>query len=100
MATSREMKEVYDAMERICFETAELLKALDDMMEKRGFTFTKSELRWEMSKAVDKPNSWLPYFSQRIYRKKENNNKAIGVNIMFKTFAPDNNIFFILERAE
>jgi len=95
MATSREMKEVYDAMERICFETGDLLKALDDLMQKQGFTFTKTELRWDMSKAVDKPDSWLPYFSQRIYRKMPNDEKVIGVNIMFKTFAPDNKLFFI-----
>lgn len=95
MATSREMKEIYDSMERICIETGELLKALDDLMIKQGFRPTGTALRWDTSDSINNPDGWLPYFSQRMYRKETNTNRAVGVNIIFKDPDLENKIFFI-----
>jgi len=94
MPNAKEMKEVYDAMERICIETSEVLKALDDLMNKQGFGPTGTALRWEQSGILKYPESWMPYFSQRMYRKKKEMARAIGINIMFKDQKLDNKIVF------
>lgn len=84
MATGLEMKEVYDLMKRICIETSNLLKVINDLFEEEGFEAVGgSAVMWERSNHYRYPEYWLPYFMQRVFVKEEGSRKGIGINIMF-----------------
>jgi hypothetical protein len=87
--------EIYEALEGICRETSELFKAIDQLMVKKRFV-TFSYFRWDTSEAIDNPEGWLPYFSQRMYRREQGNPKlAIGINLMMKDEECQNRIPFL-----
>jgi hypothetical protein len=84
MATGKEIKELYDMMKKVCQETSKLLIIINDMIENEGFKAVgDGSVMWGKSNHYRYPDYWLPYFFQRVFIKKGNSKKGIGVNIMF-----------------
>jgi len=94
MITDSQIMQVYAAMEKICNEVNSMMVALDDLMKGKKFE-QFSPLRWETSEAIGAPGYWLPYFSQRQYRKKGHLKRAAGFQILLKDNTTDNSIPFI-----
>lgn len=84
MATGHEIKEIYDMMKTVCQETSKLLIVINDMMESKGFSAAgDSSVMFGKSAHYRYPDYWLPFFLQRVFTKRKNSNKGIGVNITF-----------------
>lgn len=84
MATGNEIKEIYDMMKTVCQETSKLMIVINDMMESEGFMAVgDSSVMFGKSAHYRYPDYWLPYFLQRVFTKKKNSKKGIGVNITF-----------------
>lgn len=84
MTVGKEIKEIYDMMKTICQETSKLMIVINDMMESEGFLpVGDSSVMFGKSSHYRSPDYWLPYFLQRVFTKKENSKKGIGVNITF-----------------
>jgi len=83
LTKDEEIFQIYSALEKICFEINDLFLAIDQLMNKRKYT-PFSSLRWDMAESLWKPAQWLPYFSQRMYKKENDNSRAIGLNILMK----------------
>ena len=95
MATKdEEIFQIYSSLEKICFEINDLFIAIDQLMNKRKY-IAFSSLRWDMAESLWKPAQWLPYFSQRMYKKENENRYAIGVNLLMKDDSCKNKIPFI-----
>ena len=82
------------ALEKICVEINDLFLAIDELMSKRGYT-PFSLLRWVISKSLTGGDDWLPYFSQRMYKKENDNNRAIGLNLIMKDDNCRNKILYL-----
>jgi len=95
MIKGSEIYQIYDAMERICIDLNSIVVALDQIMQHHGF-IPHNGLRWDTSEALNSPILWLPYFTQRTYRKGNKTKKVIGVNILFKDRDFDNKIPFVV----
>lgn len=90
-----EIFQIYSALEKICMEINDLFLAIDELMRKRGYN-PFSQLRWEIhNKSLTGGDDWLPYFSQRMYHKNNDNSRAIGLNLIMKDDDCNNRIPFI-----
>ncbi len=94
MTTSKEIYMVYENMEKICKEVDAMFTAIDQIMNKNSFNQYSGDLRWDTSKSLGNPTAWLPYFSQRLY-KKNDKKKVLGVNLLIKDPNCENRIPFI-----
>lgn len=94
MTTSKEIYVVYENMEKICKEVDAMFTAIDQIMNKNSFNQYSGDLRWDTSKSLGNPTAWLPYFTQRLYRKNDKK-KVLGVNLLIKDFNCENRIPFI-----
>jgi hypothetical protein len=98
MATGREIKQIYDAMKRICRETSQMLTVIHDNFGRQGFVIAtkNSSVMWGTSSSYSSPDYWLPYFQQILFAPKEksNPNRAVGINILFDDPELDNVIPF------
>lgn len=57
---------------------------INDMMENEGYMAVgDSSVMFGKSAHYRYPDYWLPYFLQRVFTKKKNSKKGIGVNITF-----------------
>jgi hypothetical protein len=86
MANGREIKQIYDAMKRICSESSQMLKVIRDNFDEKSFKcLNASKVMWDTSKAIDDGTYWLPYFQQLLFVPKDQiaPKKALGVNILF-----------------
>ena len=70
MATGREIKQVYNAMKRICGEASQILTVIHDNFGKRGFVINSGSksVMWDRTSSYDDPNRWLPYFQQIVFK--------------------------------
>ena len=85
MATKdEEIFQIYSALEKICVEINDLFSAIDESMDKNNFEpFSSNRLRWDAVETLGSPSFWLPFFSQRIYQKREkDSNYMLGLNLM------------------
>ena len=94
MITDEDIYDVYNAFEKVCIEINDIITALDQIMKGRDFIPLNSALRWGTSAVIGNPTYWLPYFSQRLY-KKNDNNKIIGFQVLLKDHNSNNKIPFI-----
>jgi hypothetical protein len=78
-----EIFKIYSSVEKICFEINDLFIAINQLMNKRKY-ISFSALRWDITKSLGSPAMWLPYFSQGMYKKENNNRRAIGINLLIK----------------
>ncbi|NYV66542.1 hypothetical protein HYI36_14845 [Bacillus sp. Gen3] len=84
MATGKDIKDVYDMMKKIYIETSKLINVINDMFINKGFDpVGDNSVIWGRSNHYRSPESWLPYFLQRVFVKEENSMKGVGINIMF-----------------
>lgn len=84
MATGKEIKDIYDMMQKICDETSILVNLINDMFINEGFEAVgDGSVMWNKSNHFLYPKYWLPYFLQRVFIKKSNVKKGVGFNIMF-----------------
>lgn len=84
MAIGKDIKEIYDMMKTVCQETSKLMIVINDMMEEQEFkAVSGGTVMWDRSAHFRYPDYWLPYFLQRVFAKEQNQNKGIGINILF-----------------
>lgn len=84
MVTGKQIKEIFDAMQTICYEVSELIKATNDLfIEKKFEPSGGTAVMWDRSNSYLRPEMWLPYFQQRVFIKRKEPSKAVGINIMF-----------------
>ncbi|MEH6943136.1 hypothetical protein [Bacillus sp. JJ722] len=84
MATGREIKDIYDMMQKICDETSKLISVINDMLINEEFEAVgDGSVMLNKSKHYLYSKYWLPYFLQRVYIRKPNVMKGVGINIMF-----------------
>jgi hypothetical protein len=96
MATGREIKQIYDAMLKICEETSKLISTVNDMFIDKGFQpVGNTGVMWETSTSFQHPYYWLPYFQQRVFSKQRTPDKGIGFNNTFDNMELKNVIPFV-----
>jgi hypothetical protein len=98
MATGREIKDIYNMMQKICDETSKLIIVINDMLINEGFEAVgDGSVMFNKSTHYQYPKYWLPYFLQRVFIKKNNLQKGIGINLMFDASLDglENNIPFL-----
>jgi len=84
MASGRELKDMYNAMKRICLETSELLVLVRDIMGENGFVPTNgARIIWDTSASFARPKQWLPYFQQMLFIPRAGGSRAVGINILW-----------------
>ena len=98
MATGREIKQIYDAMRKICEETSRLISTVNDKLVDKGFKpVGDNGVMWDTSVSYLNPRKWLPFFQQRVFIKEKDPRKGVGINIVFDGSLYDlmNNMPFI-----
>jgi len=95
MITDKQIFQVYEEMEKICYEINDMFVATDQVMGRNGFTTNGNVMRWDASETLGSPTTWLPYFSQRLYYKDSNYKKVLGINLLMKDAELENTIPFL-----
>jgi mRNA-degrading endonuclease RelE of RelBE toxin-antitoxin system len=97
LATGKEIKSIYNAMKKICKETSRVIEITKEYFENQGFSsLAGNSVMWDRSTHYKYYSSWLPYFQQMIFGKKEVDDKtAVGINIIFDDADLNNPIPFI-----
>lgn len=94
MTLGYDMKKIFLAMEQICIETANLITVVNDQFKNKGFDAPKgTSVMYDTSTSYHSPKKWMPYFQQRVFRKRgETNQRGVGINILFHWDAYGNQI--------
>jgi hypothetical protein len=85
MATGEEIKKIYTAMKSVCREASQMLIEVGAELDRHRFKRQNSQVMWELSKAVENPAVWLPYFQQMVFISQlpAKSGRAIGIQILF-----------------
>jgi len=81
----KEIFQIYSALEKICIEINDLFSAIDELMGKNKFVpFSNNRLRLDAVETLGSPRFWLPFYSQRIYKREKDSNYMLGINLLMK----------------
>jgi hypothetical protein len=84
MSVGKEIKQLYDAMLKICTETSHFISVVNDLFVKNGWNAVGGNgVMWDRSYHYALPRFWLPYFQQRVFTTEKNPAKGVGINIIF-----------------
>jgi hypothetical protein len=84
MKLGKEIKNIYDAMLKICTEASHFISVVNDLFVKYGWNPVGGNgVMWDRSTHYAQPRFWLPYFQRRVFMTEQESTKGVGINIIF-----------------